>query len=251
MLLASVAMAGQLQSGYAGSGYGAYQTNQGGEFTLNPINPTGWLDLSDYSAKTETKTKNIGVDGTFQTFCIEGNEYIYPYAATYNVSIDRNAIDGGGNTTPDGDPLSVGTGWLYSKFASGNWSGSTVTYSYEVTDNTTLQARKSDADLLQKALWWLEGEETSIAFYDSNNKYMVAVLAAFGQSGDTIAQAYDRASANGGWHYGVYALNIKAYPSSGSLDQTQLYYHVPDGGLTVILLGLSLGGLAFLSRKFA
>jgi len=228
--LTSVAMAGQVVVGNSTYGYGPYQTGIGGEFTLTPINPTGWLDLSHYG----TGATNVrGIAGSFQTFCIEGQENIYPYSAVYNAVVQKNAMNGG--VGPAGDPISLGAGWLYSQFASGTWIGS-LTYNY-----TSTSARQSDADLLQKALWWLEGEENIT--YTSANKYMLAVVNKFG---DQAA-----AKADGGWHYGVYALHLTT--ASGGLVQDQLYYDgvpVPDSGATVMLLGFALAGLGYISRKF-
>jgi hypothetical protein len=224
-MLASFAMAGQVQVGYLGSGYGAYQSGFGGEFTLTPINPAGWLDLSSYDARA----KDVGVSGSFQTFCIDGVDNIYPNGI-YNASVSQNAVRS--NTGPGGDPISVGTGWLYSQFASGNWEGS-LSYNY----SGSVSERRSDADLLQQALWWLEGQE-GIGYTDQN-KYMLAVATKFGEQG---------AQADGGWNYGVYALNLKT--ASGGYAQSQLYFHVPDGGSTVILLGFAVAGMALISLRF-
>lgn len=222
-LMASAAMADQVSVGTAGFPYGQYQTGQGGEFTLTPT--TAWLDLSGYSSKAS----NIASTGSFQTFCIEGGEYIYPLS-TVDAAISKNAIWGG--VGPAGDPLSVGTGWLYSRFASG-----TLDYAY----GGTLAERQADADQLQKAIWWLEGEETST--YSSTNKYIIEVLTAFNND--------EAAAKNGGaWTYGVFALNLTSN-SGTSRYQDQLYYRVPDGGLTLLLLGLGVGGLALFSRKFS
>jgi len=221
-------MADQVRVGYPGSGYGPYQTGIGGEFTLTPTNPTGWLDLSYYGAGARNAR---GSTGSFQTFCLEGGENIYPYNALYNAVVQRNAV--GGGVGPAGDPLSVGTGWLYSQFASGNW---VTGLSYEYTD---LSGRRTDADLFQKAIWWLEGEEGIT--YSAGNKYMLAVVSQFG----------DGATADGAWHYGVYALHLTSL--NGGPVQDQLYYSgvpVPDGGATVMLLGAAMAGLGFISRKF-
>jgi hypothetical protein len=226
-MLATFAMADQVRVGYPASGYGRYQSGTGGEFTLTPINPTGWLSLSSYGAQA----KNVGVAGTFQTFCIDGADYIYPYNATYNAQVGRNAVRS--NTGSGGDPLSVGTGWLYSQFASGTWATG-LAYNYSGSDS----ARRSDADLLQKALWWLEGQEGIT--YAAQNKYMLAVVNYFG--GQSAAKA------DGGWLYGVYALNLTT--ATGGRAQDQLYYHVPDGGSTLILLGFAVAGLALISLRF-
>jgi hypothetical protein len=220
--LASPAMADQVQVGYSGSSYGPYQTGRGGEFTLNPL--TSWLDLSGYVDGT---TKNIGENGTFQTFCIEGNEYIYGYPTIYSAKVDTYAENGGmgGQTEANKDYVSVGTGWLYSQFAQGTLAG------YGAV------GRLASAGALQNALWWLEGEELIVN--DGTNLYINAVVTQFG--GEAGAKA------NGAEQYGVYALNI--WTDSGK-GQTQLFYAVPDGGATLMLLGGALMGLGALRRKF-
>jgi len=228
LLLASAALADQVQVGYPGSFYGPYQTGVGGEFTLTPLNPTGWLDLSNYASAAR-------VGGGFQTFCLEGSEFIGGYSSTYNASMNRNAVWGG--IGPSGDPLSVGTGWLYSQFATSDWeSGYGLSYNY-----TSVSGRRADADLFQKAIWWLEGEES--VSYNASNKFMAAVVARFGSR--------TAAKADGGWLYGVYALNLTT--ANGGRVQDQLYFSgipVPDGGATIALLGLAIAGLGIMSRRF-
>lgn len=227
------ALANQVQVGYAGAGYGPYQTGLGGEFTLNDVNPEGWLDLSGYASVS----KNFGPAGitSFQTFCLEGGEYLYPYSTTYDAVINTKALYGG--VGPSGDALSAGTGWLYQQFATGVWEGS-LSYSYAGGTATEIAARKASADAFQKAIWWLEGEE-SIA-YDSNNPYMKAVVDKFGSEAN--------AKADGGSTYGVYALNLTV-PGTGGRAQDQLYYKVPDGGMTVALLGMGLAGVGYFARR--
>lgn len=218
--LAAPAAAGQIQVGYSGSNYGPYQTGSGGEFTLNVY--TSGLDTGGYATGV---TSNIGVTGTFQTFCIQGTEYIYPYSSTYYAELNAKAMYGD-------DPVSVGTGWLYSQFATGNWQDG-LTYNYGAN-------RSTSADLLQKALWWLEGEEG--LSYDASNPYMAAVVAEFGSQ--------TAAKADGGWNYGVYALNLWTNSDQTGPIQDQLFYQVPDGGTTLMLLGGALVGLGALRRKF-
>lgn len=218
------ASANQVQVGYPGSSYGPYQSGSGGEFTINVINPNGWLDLSGYAP---TVTSGIGVAGTFQTFCLEGNENIGGYANTYNAVVNQNAV--WGNVGPVGDPLSVGTGWLYSQFAQGTLSG----YAF----GGTVAQRKASALNLQNTFWWLEGESGIV--YNAGNPFMLAVVTQFG------TQA--AAKVDGAWNYGVYALNLTT--ANGGRVQDQLYYRVPDGGTTVMLLGLALGGVSILARR--
>ncbi len=219
-----IGLSGQLQVGYKVgddvSSYGIYQTGLGGEFTFNPL--TGWLDLSGYAEST----KSIGVTGTFQSFCIEYNEHIYPYPAISNAIISTNAVYGG--VGAQGDPVSAGTGWLYSQFA----QGTLTDYAFE----GDLTARKSSADLLQQAIWWLEDEGSIL--YSAANPYMLAVVTEFGSQG--------AAKADGGWNFGVYAVNLTV-PGTTTRRQDTLYYSaVPDGGASVILLGLAIGGMSLI-----
>ena len=103
--MASPAMADQIKVTQ-----GSYQTGSGGESTFETVNPAGWIDLSHYAAFTASGNK-------FQTFCIEVGENI-SYGVTYNAALNTKAVNGGsGGPTPD--PVSVGTGWLYSQFAMG------------------------------------------------------------------------------------------------------------------------------------
>jgi hypothetical protein len=226
LVLASAAMAGQVQVGYPGSAYGPYQTNGGGEFTLTPL--TGWLDISHYNAAASNAG---GSSGSIQTFCLEGSELIGGYNSTYTADINRNADWGG--IGPGGDPLSVGTGYLYSMFASNNWAPG-LTYNY-----ASLSDRKADASLLQNAIWWLEGEE-DIAYTESN-KFMAAVVARF--------NSQDGAKEDGGWLFGVYALNLTT--ANGGRIQDQVYFKgtpVPEPGSTLLFLGMAFVPLALSYR---
>jgi hypothetical protein len=218
--LAAPAMAGEIKT--FGS-YGTYQTGLGGEFTLNPI--TGF-DTGGYANGV---TKNIpGFANSFQTFCVENSvppEYIY-VNADYNAVLSQNAVMGGVKAE-GGDPISVGTGWLYSQFAQGNLVG----YNYGAN-------RTTSASALQQAFWWLENENG--VSYDSGNIFMAAAVSQFGSQ---LA-----AQADGGWNYGVLAINMTDM-TTGELRQDQLFY-VPDGGATLMLLGGALVGLGALRRKF-
>ena len=232
LALASPAMSGQVWV----AGYGPYQTASGGEFTIQLVEPYSWPDISGYVSGI---TSNIsGYPSSFQSFCIEGNEYIYTNTL-YEASIDTFASQGGmSGQDPVGsgkDPVSVGTGWLYSQFASGIWSAG-LGYDYSSS------GRSGSASLLQQALWWLEGEEN--IGYDPANIYMAAVLAKFLTPGAAMA--------NGGETYGVYALNIWTLDGDVKINrQSQLIYvPVPDGGATLMLLGSALAGLGTLRRKF-
>ena len=68
-MMASAAIAGEVQVGSISFPYGPYQTGRGGEFTLTPVdsdgNPDGWLDLGDYVSDV---TSGIEEPGSFQSF---------------------------------------------------------------------------------------------------------------------------------------------------------------------------------------
>ena len=80
--------------------------------------------------------------------------------------------------------------------------------------------------------------EKAIA-YNAGNIYMKGVVDKFGSQ--ALAQA------NGAWNYGVYAVNLTV-PGTGAVAQDGLIY-VPDGGMTLMLLGVGLGGLALTGRR--
>jgi hypothetical protein len=227
---ASEIPAGPIHVGYSHSDFGPYQSGQGGEFTLQDVG--GWLDLVGYKAGV---TSGIGPDDilSFQSFCIEKSEVI-DGGTTYNAALSQNAMNGG--VSHGGDPVSVGTGWLYSQFAQGTLDD----YAYSGSS----WARRASAAELQNAIWWLEGDGT----YDRHNDFMVAVVAEFGSKA--------AAKADGGAQYGVYALNLwSGSDSTRHRAQDQLYFQglptasqetVPDGGQTAVMLGGALVAIATL-----
>jgi hypothetical protein len=232
LALASPAVANQIQVGYSGSSYGPYQTGIGGEFTLNDIDGTpanNWLDISDYSPLA--KNQGNGTISSFQTFCIEKNEYIYPYNAIYDVTISGGSVHGGVGGPGDPDPVSKGTAFLYSQFARGLWSD----YNYG-------SGRSGSAAALQEAIWWLEEE---ISSYGSSNHFIDLVTTQFGSP---LAGREDAFAGE----FGVYALNLTGVSNApATVGQDQLYYNaVPDGGSTVSLLVMALCAAGVVANRF-
>ena len=150
---------------------------------------------------------------SFNTFCLEGNEYIMPPYTVKVGSIDAYAIAGGISGGPN-DPLDARTAYLYYHFAIGNLAG----YTY---------GNASSADALQAAIWYIEGEG------GSNNEFV------------TLAQ---NAISSGEWSGlgNVRVLNL-VNKDTGA-NQQSLLTLVPEP-MTMILFGLGLIGLAALTRK--
>ncbi len=96
-----------------------------------------------YSATVDTGPIGIwNVGETFDTFCLEKDEYFVP-GADYDVTIGTDAIAGGiGGGTPD--PLAYETAFLYTQYMNGN-------------------AAFQDAGAMQTAIHYIEQEITSIS----------------------------------------------------------------------------------------
>jgi hypothetical protein len=210
---------------------GPYQVGDGGEFTFQVIS-----GLST-GAYVPGVTRDLTNPPSFQTFCLETNEGLG--LGTYGAYVNPlGAVDGGfGGGNPD--PVSLGTGWLYSQFVAGTLEN----YDF---DNTGV-GRQTSADLLQRTIWWLENENPLRYGSLVGNPFYDAVVAMFA----------DPQADGGTTDYGVYALNLWRYqidPETGERvrvkRQDVLFIgSVPDGGTTLMLLGGALIGLGALRRK--
>jgi len=128
---------------------GLYQSGSGGEFKATMM--------------SEGLPGNA-VGSTWQTFCVETNEYIN-LGETYYAVVNNAAVLGG-TGGPHPDPLSPKTAWLYDQFLQGTLSG----YDYSTTSG-----RKNSAGALQNAIWYIEQEISSLpgglatSFYNQAN----------------------------------------------------------------------------------
>ena len=208
-----------------------YSFGVGGEFRavgngeLNSI--VNWSAYSTANSTTATASRN----NSFQTFCIEYNEHFNP-GATYNVGVSQNAMYG--NQGPGGDPISIGTAWLYSQFAAGTLGGYNYTYG-------SGRASSTSAGALQMAIWSLEGEYTGTLTTAALTFINLATadLTARGLLG--VGRTYVSLQADALGAFGVRALNLGA---AGAV-QDQLVIVVPEvstlaaGALLILPLGIS------------
>jgi len=228
VLLLVVALAPPAMADQITVNAGLYQTGSGGEFQYNVVNSSTQFDTAGYASTTT----NQGSDNSFQTFCIETSEHI-GFGNTYNANLNNEGAVNGGYAGGSPDPISQGTAWLYSQFAQGILGG----YSY----TGTAAERQASANALQQTIWWLENENP--AYFPSliGNIFYAAVIAQFGANAQ-----YGIAGTSAA--YGVYAINM--WNANGTVAQDALFYSVPDGGTTLMLLGGALLGLGALRRKF-
>ena len=196
--------------------YGSRHSGNGGEFNASSADFAPLAMGYDPKAIYNAGHPNTG----FETFCVEYNEHFTP-GSSYYYGISQAAINGGvsgGNP----DPISRGTAWLYLQFATGMLQG----YNYTGPNGNL------SAGALQDTIWWLEGERAD----DPHNIFSMAVTNQFG--GDPMTAMADN---NG--TYGVSVLNLWSDIDHRYVAQDQLILTVPDGGSTVMLLGLGLLGL--------
>jgi len=200
-----------------GANNGSYRVGVGGEFNWIPNGGNPDNLGAGYSASAL-------LGSGFESFCIQYGEHI-SFGGTYEYAIGTAAKGPTGT-----DEVSVGTAWLYSQFATGTLAG----YNY-----TPGAGRAASAGDLQNAIWYLEGEISSIG----SNAFITAATTHFGG----LANAEQDALGS----YGVYALNLGPVGTKSDwCNQDQLIYcPVSEGGVTLAMLGFGLLGLALAKRR--
>ena len=202
-----------------------YTGNGGGEFTAYT---TPGSFLGNYAP-------GAIVNQGFETFCMETGVEFSP-GATYYYTLGNMTQPTSGGGQGSGLNLTAGVADLYYQFAKGTLVG------FDYTDLSVGGGRQTDADLLQSAIWLLQGGQTFGSYPSGNNKFLTeAILLA----GGTLADA--EADYTGST---VQILQLWSNSDDTGAAQNQLVL-VPDGGLTVSLLGGALIGLQVLRRKLS
>lgn len=220
-----------------------YSYANGGEFRAvgggTPTSLDSIVNWSAYSSSTKGTVTAV-TDGSswgyssglagkayFQTFCVEYNEEFVP-GTTYNVGVSQKAMYG--SQPLGGDPISIGTAWLYSQFAAGTLSGYNYAYGGGRQSSTS-------AGALQQAIWWLEGETGGV-----KTSFVTTAETALSLNDTTIKNNSDGA-------YGVDVLNLGA---AGAV-QDQLVIVIPEATTIIagalLLLPLGASTLRILRRK--
>ena len=201
----------------------SYSYGLGGEFTARIINSTTGPDLNLNLAYYTGTTSNIGShDPSFQTFCLEYREY-FNTNTPYNITISDRAMYGGVGSS--GDPISVGTAWLYQQFT----TGALGNYNYGSN-------RSTSAGYLQEIIWYLEGERSN---YSLSNPFDDMLITQFGSISNAIADNEGK--------FSVAVLNI--YDSNGGFHQDQLVLAPVPEPSTILLIGSGLIGFGIFGRK--
>ena len=202
-----------------------YYTYPGGEFNIASVDPSDpqFLQILGHYAPSAIVNGPNGVG--FETFCNSGNTGLQ--GNPQNASLIPNNV-------------SLGGAWLYSQFASGILAG----YDYNPSGAGGIFSSRADAAYaLQNALWSLNGtgdDDLNTGAYG----YDYFMNLAFGMFGNSETNA-----ANGA--YGVEELYLTyTSPNGGQTVAQPMLAFVPDGGSTVILLGMALTGIGVFTRRF-
>jgi hypothetical protein len=197
---------------------GAYSYGNGGEFTA--------------------VTSGLG---TFQTFCIEYTEEFSP-GNTYDYKKNTGAVAGGPgafatdpNTGLPMDNISIGTAWLYSQFRAGTLA------------NYFTGTRQANAGALQDAIWYLEGETTTLAFNGADGTYYYN-LAKLNAGSGGLSDAQVMADSLGA--YGVIALNLFNGPAATQVTKNGVTYNLNQDQLAIVPEPTTMIAGAFLLLPF-
>jgi len=221
-------------------------TGSGGEFTLYDTHNTNLL-LSN-SAYDDSKTRELLPfhSESFQTFCLEADEYA---ARPMRIWVSEASVNetngtagaygsgshawGGGTNTNSGDNLDPFTAWLYTQFATGNLTG----YAYTGTNSYDLN-RSQTAGALQWLIWTTENE---------TGGYVNAIAPNVNQA--NLIKDWEELYDASGWTTGLGYVRVLQNSNKRGVAQDFLYLSpVPLPG-AIILCMLSLSGVSVVGWK--
>ena len=193
--------------------------------TISAFQTTG----RSYGDGGEFTAKITGSSETFQTFCLEVFNTFNP-GADYAFTVGQTTH----NNPAGASPLKLGTAYLVNLWANGSLPG--------YTDNS--KTPSEHAGELQAALWYYQGQGynpasdftqfglpmSSGSFDHTKNQYVQLI--------DNLPAPFNPFAASDG-AYGVFVYQ---------LENGQDWVGVPDGGLTAMLLGMSMLGLGWVRR---
>jgi len=192
------------------------------------INTTAWNGVPNLGGGEFSVVSSN--NGTFYSFCMEETVKVKP-GTTYTYTIDKNVLSGGANLghpgdVGTGDPISLGTAWLFTRFTNGSL--------FDATNpaNNYLSNRDLNAGLLQQAIWMLE-DETPVDLSNAYYAYVQSIM-----NGKAM-NAYSGK--------GIEAMNLWGPDRK---DVQSVLVLVPDVASSLGLLGLGLAGLLCIRRKF-
>jgi len=130
--------------------------------TIKLLDGPGWNGGGAFNASILT---GASAGGSFQTFCLEYNEYFNSYGQTLKIKkVNTGAENGGvsGQTSPNFDPIDTKTAYLYTQFSKHGLSNYDY---YNGAQGSAPAAATRDGTSLQLAFWILENE---IAYNSTN-----------------------------------------------------------------------------------
>lgn len=203
----------------------AYQYEYGGGGEITAVSSPSFL--ANYAPSAI-------LNGGFETFCIE---------VAVNADVNTPYSFSLGQTTSEGNPLTLGAAYLYYLFGTGALPG----YNYADSPSSPYGSRIFDAEELQTAFWALMNQPNYFGQNLAANPYLNLAMTVYG--GNVLNPN------NGALPVDVMQLwdpNNVGSPAPLGYQAQLVIVGVPDGGSTAVALGagcILLGGFSKWRRK--